>query len=353
MDKGMIIWPRFTVVFCITLFLLSGIPNVSSQENPYAPEIDFSCSDYSPLSVEYDSNYGEVDCSISNRNPHDVTVKISEEWEHSISGPYELSEYGVCMDTEIGDEIYVQGSSTVSFCYKITADKYTTAVEYILTSTAEVVTYLTAIPCDACEPTSEEVQVEVVAWAQISYDYSVTPESAYGFKPTGGQERTICDKSDFSELILDITLDGNFPGTFNKSSEFLFDPRIRDLILDGYIGYEASTFGEVNLEYDPEPITFEAGETVRRTFKASWDIKEDTDNYDIKLRFVVDVDDDYSFGGGVYLIDGCPEWKGVLSTQEVNLNNEPSGGSFTLNSSFSMPLSVISTVMAAAVLRKE
>ena len=351
MDKDIINWPRYAVVLCMFLFFLSGTPTVSSQENPYAPEIDFSCSDYSPLSVEYDSNYGEVDCSISNRNPHDVTVKITEEWEHSISGPYELSEYGVCMDTEIGDEIYVQGSSTVSFCYKITADKYTTAVEYILTSTAEVVTYLSAIPCDSCEPISEEVQVEIIPWFRIDYDYSATPESAYSYNYYGS-ERVVCGRSDFSELLLDINLDGNFLGTINLSAEFSFQPNIRDLRLDGYVDYSESTFGEVNLEYDPEPLTFKAGETVRRSFKASWDIKEDTDNYDIELITVLDVR--MEAGYHVFrMIDFCPEWKGVLPAQEINLNNEPSGGSFNLNSSFSMPLSVVSMVMAAAVLRKE
>ena len=53
------------------------------------------------------------------------------------------------------------------------------------------------------------------------------------------------------------------------------------------------------------------------------------------------------------LIDFCPLWEGDLSTQEINLNNESSGGSSNLNSSFSMSLSVISVVMAAVLIRKE
>ncbi|CAI8332977.1 MAG: Uncharacterised protein [Marine Group II euryarchaeote MED-G33] len=51
--------------------------------------------------------------------------------------------------------------------------------------------------------------------------------------------------------------------------------------------------------------------------------------------------------------DACPTWEGVLPTQEINLNNESSGGSSNLSSSFSMSLSVISVVMAAVVIRKE
>ena len=352
MDKGIINLPRFTVVFCITLFLLSGIPNVSSQENPYAPEVDYFCDDNVLMSVEYQYYKWDVICSISNNNPHDVNVKISEEWEYNVDGPYEVSEYGYCIENEIGREIYVQGSSTTSFCYKISADKYTTEGFSTLTSTAEVVSYSTVIPCNACEPVDEEVQVEILPWYTISYDYSATPESAYGQRFGYGSERIICDKSDFSELLLDITVDGNYLGTRNFSTDFSFRTIIRDLSLDGYVDYKESTFGEINLEYDSEQLTLEAGETVRRSFKASWDIKEDTDNYDIKLFTLVVI-----YEESVYTIarmgDACPTWEGVLPTQEINLNNEPSGGSFNLNSSFSMPLSVVSMVMAAAVLRKE
>ena len=172
-------------------------------------------------------------------------------------------------------------------------------------------------------------------------------------KNTLKQLLPILIKSDCTLFVeKEINLDGNFLGTINLSAEFSFQPNIRDLRLDGYVDYSESTFGEVNLEYDPEPLTFKAGETVRRSFKASWDIKEDTDNYDVELITVLDVR--MEAGYHVFrMIDFCPEWKGVLPAQEINLNNEPSGGSFNLNSSFSMPLSVVSMVMAAAVLRKE
>ena len=111
-------WTTVKVVLAIFLFLLSGIPNVSSQQNPYAPEVNYFCDNSVSISVEYEYWYAEVTCTISNSNPHDVTVKISEEWENSVDGPYEVSNYCM-MDSEIDREIYVQGSSTVSFCYKI------------------------------------------------------------------------------------------------------------------------------------------------------------------------------------------------------------------------------------------
>ena len=352
MGKYAINLPKFTVVLPILLFLLSGIPNVSSQENPYAPEVDYFCDDNVLMSVEYQYYKWDVICSISNNNPHDVNVKISEEWEYNVDGPYEVSEYGYCIENEIGREIYVQGSSTTSFCYKISADKYTTEGLSILTSTAEVVSYSTVIPCNACEPVDEEVQVEILPWYTISYDYSATPESAYGQRFGYGSERIICDKSDFSELLLDLTVDGNFLGTWNLSVDFSFQTNILDLSLGGYVEYKESTFGEVNLEYDSEQLTLEAGETVRRSFKASWEIKEDTDNYDIRLFTQVDIYEESGLRIGS-MGDVCPTWEGVLPTQEINLNNEPSEGSFNLSSSFSMPLSVISMVMAAVAIRKE
>ena len=362
MGKNVINWPRFTVVLTVLLFLLSGIPNVSSQQNPYAPEIDYSCIDNSGgnpngsgLEVEYEDDYGYVKCTISNNNPHDVTVKISEEWEHNVDGLYEertdSSYYCGGDSNEIGREINVQASSEVIFCYKISADKYAAEGISIFTSTAEVVRYSAIIPCDVCEPVDEEVQVEILPWHTIIPDYSATPESAYSYNHDES-ERIICDKSDFSELLLEVTVDGNFLGKKNFSVDFSYQIIIRDLSLDDYVEYSESTFGEVNLEFDPEPITFEAGETVRRVFKASWDIKEDTDNYDIQLSTIVKVHGKNGNGKG-NLIDFCPLWEGDLSTQEINLNNEPSEGTFNLSSSFSMPLSVISMMMAAVLIRKE
>jgi hypothetical protein len=357
MGKNVINCPRFTVVLTVLLFLLSGIPNVSSQQNPYAPEIDYSCVGYwdAQLEVEYEDEYGYVQCTISNNNPHDVTVKISEEWEHNVEGLYEErtdSSYYCGGDSkEIGREINVQASSTIIFCVKISADKYAAEGISILTSTAEVVRYSAIIPCDVCEPVDEEVQVEILPWHTIIPDFSATPESAYSYNHDES-ERIICDKSDFSELLLEVTVDGNFLGKKNFSVDFSYQIIIRDLSLDDYVEYSESTFGEVNLEFDPEPLTFEAGETVRRVFKASWDIKEDTDNYDIQLSTIVKVYGKNGNGKG-NLIDFCPLWEGDLSTQEINLNNEPSEGTFNLSSSFSMPLSVISMMVAAVLIRKE
>ena len=343
------------IVIAIFLFLLSGVPNVSSQQNPYAPEIDYSCVGYwhAQLEVEYEDEYGYVQCTISNNNPHDVTVKISEEWEHNVDGLYESTEgWGsdrICgpIGEEIGREINVQASSEVVFCHKISADKYAAEGISIFTSTAEVVRYSAIIPCDVCEPVDEEAQIEILPWYTVIPDYSATPESAYSYN-YDKSERIMCDKSDFSELLLELTVDGNFLGTKDFSVDFSFQTTIQDLSRDDYVEYSESTFGEVNLEYDSEPLTFEAGETVQRIFKASWDIKEDTDNYDIQLLTRVDVHNENDKREGS-VIDFCPPWEGV---QEIKLNNDSSGMTVNLNSPFSISLSIISIVMAAAIIRK-
>ena len=351
-------WTTVKVVISILLFLLPGIPNVSSQQNPYAPEVDYFCDDFAYLDVEYEYYYGNyITCTISNSNPHDVYVEISEEWENNIDGLYQADEYYgsyYCgSQNEIGREIYVQGSSTVAFCYKISADKYAAEGISILTSTAEVVRYSAIIPCDVCEPVDEEVQVEILPWHTIIPDFSATPESAYSYNHDES-ERIMCDKSDFSELLLELTADGNFLGTKNFSVDFSFQTIIRDLSLDDYVEYRESTFGEVNLEFDPEPLTCEARETVRRVFKASWDIKEDTENYDITLATYIEISATSSYYyRGLNLYDECPTWEGVLPTQEIKLNNDSSGITVNLNSPFSITLSVISILMAAVIIRKD
>ena len=347
-------WTTVKVVISILLFLLPGIPNVSSQQNPYAPEVDYFCDDFAYLDVEYEYyQFNYIKCTISNSNPHDVYVEISEEWENDVDGLYQADEYYgsyYCgSQNEIGREIYVQGSTTVAFCYKISADKYAAEGISILTSTAEVVRYSTVIPCDLCEPVDDEVQIEILPWMRVSYDYVSIPESAYRYD----SDRVICDKSDFSELILEISVDGNFLGTENFSVAFSPQWTIRDLIEDGYVEYRESEFGKIKLEYDSE-LSLEAGETVQRTFKASWDIKEDTENYDITLATYIEISaTSSSYYRGLNFYDECPTWEGVLPTQEIKLNNDSSGITVNLNSPFSISLSVISILMASVIIRKD
>ena len=212
-----------------------------------------------------------------------------------------------------------------------------------------MVRYSTVIPCDICEPVDEEVEIEIFPWIRVSYDYVSVPESAYGYN----SDRTICDKSDFSELILEISVDGNFLGT--EDLFVAFTPRwtIRDLVEDGYVEYRESTFGKIKLEYDSE-LSLKAGETVQRTFKASWDVKEDTDNYDITLATYIEISaTSSSYYRGLSLYDECPTWEGVLPTQEIKSNNDSSGITVNLNSPFSISLSVISILMAAVIIRKD
>ena len=350
------------VVLLISVFLLSGIPNVSSQQNLYAPEVDYSCDETLYLDVEfvYQVSYlNYVTCTVTNNNSHNLVVKITtEEWEHTTDGPFDSNgEYSGCQEGEIVDEINVNANSYRHICYKLSADKYTPVGESLMTTSAEVIRYGSVIqdsdptlgvPCNACEPVDKEVNIVISPWVAFSYDYVSLPESAYGYQT----ERIICDKSDFSELTLEISADGNFVGTYDLSVDFSYQWTILDLVKEDYVNYSESTFGKIQLDHDPELISLEAGESVQRTFKASWDIKENTENYDITLSTYVGIQY-YSFYQEIEMYDYCPKWEGVLTTQEIRLNNDSSGVTVNLTSPFSISLSIISIVMAAVIIRKD
>lgn len=353
-------WTTVKVVLLISLFLLSGIPNVSSQQNPYTPEVDYSCYKTLYLDVEfvYLVNYvNYVSCKVTNNNSHNLVVKITEEWENTIDGPFDTNgDYSGCDEGEIVDEINVNANSYRHICYKLSADKYTPVGESLMTTSAEVIRYgsviqdssePSVIPCNTCEPVDKEVKIVITPWIAVSYDYVSSPESAYGDL----KDRIICDKSDFSELTLEISVDGNFVGTQDFSVDFSYQWTILDLVKDSYVNYSESTFGKIQLEYDSELISLEAGESVQRTFKASWNIKDNTDTYDIELSTYVGIY--YYSYEEIEMYDNCPKWEGVLPNQEIRSNNDSSGETVDLTSSFSVSLSVISIVMAAVIIRKD
>ena len=351
-------WTTVKVVLLISLFILSGIPNVSSQQNPYTPEVNYSCYETLYLDVEFvGGHYDYVSCRVTNNNSHNLVVKITEEWENTIDGPfYTNGWHSGCQEGEIADEINVNANSYRHICYKLSADKYTPAGESLMTTSAEVIRYgsviqdssePSVIPCNTCEPVDKEVKIVITPWIAVSYDYASLPESAYGYLT----DRIICDKSDFSELTLEISLDGNFVGTQDFSVDFSYQWTILDLVKDGYVNYSESTFGKIQLEHDSELISLEAGESVQRTFKASWNIKDNTDTYDITLRTYVGIY--YYSYQEIEMYDDCPKWEGFLPTQEIRLNNDSSGFTVNLNSPFSISLSVISIVMAAVIIRKD
>ena len=327
---------------------LQGAAIAAAQTNPYAPEVDYLCDDNVWLDVRYSNNQW-VTCSVINNNAHDVTVKISEEWDHYVDGPFEISDWGYCMENNIGDEITVQGSSSISFCYTISADSHTPAGEAILTSTAEVIRYSFVIPCDNCEPVNRVVEVDILPWMSLIFDHESSPNSAYEYDSS----RVACKKSDSSQITIDISADGNFvdPPTF----EVNFDYRItiRDLIRDENVEYRESTFGKIQLDYDSE-LSLKSGETKQKTFTASWEIEEETDDYDITLRTYINIYATDSYGWiqeGTSFFDECPRWEGILPVQDTVPSNQSSGITVNLSSPFTISLSMVSVVLAAIASR--
>lgn len=336
--------------------LLVGMPTASAQENPYAPEVDYLCDDNIVLVVDpsyddyyYYGYYNVVTCSIINNNVHDVTVKLSEGWAHSVEGPMEISPYGYCEDSTLGDEITVGANSGIDFCYILSADPYTKEGEITFKTTSEVIRYSTVIPCDNCEPVDESVAVSVLPWITVDVQSRATPESAYDYDTT----REDCEKTGSSELTLEITPDGNFVSSPETEVRFEYRMEILDLASDERVDYRESTFGSIDMDYDSD-LVLVAGETVESTFSASWEITEDTGAYDIWLRTDVGIFTylDYSWGYDWYdyYIDECPVWEGTLPILESPSEEKASGITVNLSSSFSGSLSLVSILAASIVI---
>jgi len=332
------------------------MPTASAQENPYAPEVDYLCDDNIDLVVDpsYDDSYyyyawyNVVQCSIINNNVHDVTVKISEDWAHSVEGPMVWDSYGYCEDSTMSDEQTIGANSGIDFCYILTADPYTKEGEFTFTTTSEVIRYSVAIPCDNCEPVDESVAVSVLPWITVDVQSRATPESAYDYNTT----REDCEKAGSSELTLEITPDGNFVSSPRTEVRFEYRMEILDLASDERVDYRESTFGSIDMDYDSD-LVLVAGETVESTFSASWDIAEDTDAYDIWLRTDVGISTYLDYGWGYnwndYYIDECPVWEGILPILE-SPSEKASGITVNLSSPFSGSLSLVSILAASIVI---
>jgi len=348
-------------IISVSLILLGslviGMSTTSAQENPYAPEVDFLCDDNIALVVDpsYDESYyyygwsNVVQCSIINNNVHDVTVKISEDWAHSVEGPMMWDSYGYCEDSTMSEEQTIGANSGIDFCYILTADPYTKEGEITFTTTSKVIRYSVAIPCENCEPVDESVAVSVLPWITVDVQSRATPESAYDNDTT----REDCEKAGSSELILEITPDGNFVSSPRTEVRFEYSMEILDLASDEKVDYRESTFGSIDIDYDSD-LVLVAGETVESTFSASWDIAEDTDAYDIWLRTNVGIFTylDYSWGYDWfdYYVDECPAWEGILPILEYPSEEKTSGITVNLSSPFSGSLSLASILAASIVI---
>ena len=348
---------RISVPLIILGFLHIGMFTASAQENPYAPEVDFLCDDNIDLVVDprYDDSYyyygwsNVVQCSIINNNVHDVTVKISEDWAHSVEGPMVRDSYGYCEDSTMSEEQTIGANSGIDFCYILTADPYTKEGEITFTATSEVIRYSVVIPCENCEPVDESVAVSVLPWITVDVQSRTTPESAYDNDTT----REDCEKAGSSELTLEITPDGNFVNSPRTEVRFEYRMEILELASDEKVDYRESTFGSIDMDYDSD-LVLVAGETVESTFSASWDIVEDTDAYDIWLSTNVGIFTSLEYSWGYdwfdYYVDECPVWQGILPILENPSEEKTSGITVNLSSPFSSSLSLVAILAASIVI---
>ncbi len=352
----------FSCLFAVLLMLsiLVSVPTASAQV-PYTPEAEYNCDESLSLEVHPDNWYEEIIfCTISNDNVHEIRVKISTEWDYFSEGPYGTSEWGYCeTNSAIGDEISVTGNTDYTICFTIDADSHVTEGEHLFSTSMEIVSYSNGIPCDDCEPVEEEVTVNVLPWFALEYETTSSPEGAYDWYGT----RTECQKVDSNTITITVNVDGNFINTLYATIEFDYRFRAYDLDNDEeYVAYTKSKFGAIDLVYYPTIEMF-VGETYSTTLSASWNIPEDTSNYDMDLRtqinFYAGFEESTPYSGGYYwdhirLEDYC-DWEGVETAEQAPTgDNQPeqSGLTLSLGNSYSGLLAISSVVFAALMARR-
>ena len=345
-----------------SLLMLSNlmyIPTASAQV-PYTPEAEYNCDDSLELYTEPGwSPYATIFCTISNDNVHEIRAKISTEWDYILDGPFSTSEWGYCeTNSAIGDDISVPGSTDYTLCFTINADSYVLEGEYPFITSMEIESYSNGIPCDDCEPVEEEVTIKILPWYRLEFETSSSPQGAYDWYAGRGD----CKKVDSNEITITVNAYGNFINSIY--SEIYFDYRFRayDLDNDGEnVEYSKSKFGAIDLVYAHEP-TFELSrdETYSTTLSASWNIPEDTSNYDIYLMTEVEIDAGIPGSEYQYIQrwasweDNC-NWEGIETPEEeieVESQSEQSGFTVSLGNPYSGLFSILSVVFAALIARK-
>ena len=139
--------------------------------------------------------------------------------------------------------------------------------------------------------------------------------------------------------------------------------QMRDLLSkvqfdEEYVEYTKSKFGAIDLVYDPT-MEMLVGETYSTTLSASWNIPEDTSNYEMDLRTQIEFYASYGDGGSYWnnymsWQDHC-DWEGVETVEQaptVDNQTEQSRLTLSLGNSYSGLLSISSIVFAAFMARR-
>ena len=353
---------KYYFLILSSLLLLSNLMYIStaSAQIPYTPEAEYNCDENLELYTDpsYYNPYTLVYCTISNDNMHEIKAKISTDWDYILDGPFSTSEWGYCeTNSAIGDDVSVPGSTDYTLCFSIDADSYVVEGEYQFFTSMEIVSYSNGIPCNDCEPVEEEVTIKIMPWYRLDFETSSSPQGAYEWYV----DREECKKVDSSEVVITIDVDGNFINTIQ--TEVMYDYRFYAYDLDNddeeVVQYSKSKFGTIDLVYEP---IFELSRdgTYSTTLSASWNIPEDTSNYEIYFRTEIYIyagllEGEYqSYQGWGSWEDSC-YWEGIETPEQetkVESQTEQSGITVSLSNPYSGLSSILSFVFAALIARK-
>ena len=185
-----------------SLFIHSGIPNVTGQQNPYAPEVTVDCYVYSDEIVTHpyyeDYRQGLIDCDMYNGNDVDINVEISWDWFDIPSIQPSLTN---------GEEINLISRGYASYEFRFSTDRDTNPDEYEFTLNTLVTSYANGIiNCDTCESEEQSWTLEVNPWI-MAVDMKITDSDLEGVSAPYDMDAKCDDQLDAKEKIITFELE--------------------------------------------------------------------------------------------------------------------------------------------------
>ena len=332
------------------LFILPGIPNVTGQQNPYAPEVSIYCTLYGNWGEKiitqpgYDDSYFQptIDCDMQNNNNVDINVEISWDW---INRP---SIYPILTN---GEEINIPAQSYANYQFTFSADMGTNPDEYDFTLTTLVTSYANGIiNCDTCKSEEYSWTLEVIPWI-MAVDLKITDSDLEGVSAPYDMDAKCDDELDAREKIITFEL------------EFLTNTK-DDLRLSIVSSAQAYYIGENTWDRDShydegEPYYSEqaiSGGSNTLSFEAKYSIDfDDERKLDSAIEFYIEVSIEHSS----YLIDdNWFAWEFLTLYGECNLeknifedsNSTNVDGGIVVNLPFASSGLTIITISLGAIL---
>lgn len=185
------------------LFILSGIPNVTGQQNPYAPKVTVDCYLYNDEIITHpyyeDSWYqARIDCDFFNGNEVDINVEISWDWFDIPSIQPSLTN---------GEEININSQGYANYIFTFYADRDTNPDEYDFTLKTLVTSYANGIVnCDTCESEEQSWTLQVLPWV-MAVDLKITDSDLEGISAPYDMDAKCDDQLDAKEKIITFELE--------------------------------------------------------------------------------------------------------------------------------------------------